>query len=283
MWMVTPLGAFSIRCSPADMRNGTLTIESKVRSDLEALMAAVLPSACPIVEVLSKSRGYMIRCGRGEIAPRLGRLDAVLLEQVLSIIHETRVGIDRHGDQLAVAGVVLDDGGEVILLGPFRIGREIDEMRAEDAGPDRIDLEDVDVAGAGREQLLVEGEPFRGRVRRRDDLDGVAGLLGPALGQALADVELLADRTARDGDGLGPGGADETDEGQQGHAGERQRACTDCGSVIHRVPPLFRPPDVFRRDGCGRIVVRPNDESLDVGSASERLLVQGQGNTTERR
>ena len=74
MWMVTPLGAFSFRCTPADLRNGTLTIESKVRSDLEALMAAVLPSACPIVEVLSKSRGYMVRCGRGEVALALATL-----------------------------------------------------------------------------------------------------------------------------------------------------------------------------------------------------------------
>jgi hypothetical protein len=74
MWMVTPLGAFSVRCSPADIRNGTLTIESKVRTDLEALAAAVLPTACPIVEVLSKSRGYMIRCGRGEVALALATL-----------------------------------------------------------------------------------------------------------------------------------------------------------------------------------------------------------------
>jgi len=74
MWMVTPLGAFGFRCTPADLRNGTLTIESKVRSDLEALVAAVLPSACPIVEVLSKSRGYMIRCGRGEVALALATL-----------------------------------------------------------------------------------------------------------------------------------------------------------------------------------------------------------------
>ena len=35
---------------------------------------SVLPSACPIVEVLSKSRGYMIRCGRGEVALALATL-----------------------------------------------------------------------------------------------------------------------------------------------------------------------------------------------------------------
>jgi hypothetical protein len=72
--MVTPLGTFSVRCTPADQRNGTLTIEAKVRTDLEGLVAAVLPSACPIVEVLSKSRGYMIRCGRGEVALALATL-----------------------------------------------------------------------------------------------------------------------------------------------------------------------------------------------------------------
>ena len=74
MWMVPPLGTFSTRCTPADQRNGTLTIEAKVRSDLEGLVAAVLPSACPIVEVLSKSRGYMIRCGRGEVALAMATL-----------------------------------------------------------------------------------------------------------------------------------------------------------------------------------------------------------------
>jgi len=68
MWMVTPLGTFAIRCTPADAAKGTLTIESKTRSDLEALITAVLPSACPIVEVLSRSRGYMTRCERGEVA-----------------------------------------------------------------------------------------------------------------------------------------------------------------------------------------------------------------------
>jgi len=74
MWMVTPLGAFSIRCTPDDLVKGTLTVESKTRSDLEALVAAVLPSACPIVEVITRPRGYMTRCGRGEVALALATL-----------------------------------------------------------------------------------------------------------------------------------------------------------------------------------------------------------------
>jgi hypothetical protein len=74
MWMVTPLGAFSVRCTRADQVNGTLTIEAKERSDLEALIAAVLPTACPIVEVISRRRGFMTRCSRGEAALALATL-----------------------------------------------------------------------------------------------------------------------------------------------------------------------------------------------------------------
>jgi len=74
MWMVTPLGAFSIRCTPEDSANGTLTVEARTRSDLEALAAAVLPSACPIVEVIARTRGYMTRSGRGEVALALATL-----------------------------------------------------------------------------------------------------------------------------------------------------------------------------------------------------------------
>ncbi len=74
MWMVTPLGAFSIRCTAADATKGTLTVESRTRSDLEALITAVLPSACPIVEVIARTRGFMTRCGRGEVALGLATL-----------------------------------------------------------------------------------------------------------------------------------------------------------------------------------------------------------------
>jgi len=97
MWLVTPLGAFSIRCTAADARKGTLSVESKVRSDLEALVAAVLPSACPIVEVLGRKRGYMIRVGRGEMALALATL-------VLDLHYEdfAEEFADQQGDERAV-------------------------------------------------------------------------------------------------------------------------------------------------------------------------------------
>jgi hypothetical protein len=43
-WLITPLGFFSIVCKPADEEQGTLTVRSCVKSDLEALRKNFLPS-----------------------------------------------------------------------------------------------------------------------------------------------------------------------------------------------------------------------------------------------
>lgn len=50
MWIITPLGFFSIVQKPGDVPTGTLTIRARVRSDLEALKAAVLPGLGKITE-----------------------------------------------------------------------------------------------------------------------------------------------------------------------------------------------------------------------------------------
>ena len=62
-----------------------------------------------------------------------------------------------------------------------------------------------------RKQLLVKRETLRGGVRRRDDLDRVAGPLSPGVHALLADLVFLAERAARDGDvhRPGAGGGDE--------------------------------------------------------------------------
>lgn len=59
MWIITPLGFFSIVQKPADEAAGTLTVRARVRSDLEALQAAVLPGLGKITE--SKSADYRFR------------------------------------------------------------------------------------------------------------------------------------------------------------------------------------------------------------------------------
>src|SRR5262249_11648333 len=50
MWLMTPLGFFSIVCKPDDKGRGTLTIRARVKSDLEALRREFLPALGPIVE-----------------------------------------------------------------------------------------------------------------------------------------------------------------------------------------------------------------------------------------
>lgn len=59
MWIITPLGFFSIVQKPSDVSAGTLTVRARVRSDLEALQAAVLPGLGKITE--SKSTDYRFR------------------------------------------------------------------------------------------------------------------------------------------------------------------------------------------------------------------------------
>lgn len=59
MWIITPLGFFSIVQKPGDAAAGTLTVRSRVRSDLDALKATVLPGLGAISE--SKSTDYRFR------------------------------------------------------------------------------------------------------------------------------------------------------------------------------------------------------------------------------
>jgi 8-oxo-dGTP pyrophosphatase MutT (NUDIX family) len=59
MWIITPLGFFSIVQKPGDAATDTLTVRARVRSDLDALQAAVLPGLGKITE--SKSTDYSFR------------------------------------------------------------------------------------------------------------------------------------------------------------------------------------------------------------------------------
>ena len=59
MWIITPLGFFSIVQKPSDLSAGTLTVRARVRSDLESLKAAVLPGLGAITE--SRSTDYRFR------------------------------------------------------------------------------------------------------------------------------------------------------------------------------------------------------------------------------
>lgn len=78
MWILTPIGFLSIVQKPGDGAVGTLTIRARVRSDLEALKAAVLPELGAIAD--SKSNDYRFRgtAPRAAVEAAMAKLTAQL-------------------------------------------------------------------------------------------------------------------------------------------------------------------------------------------------------------
>ncbi|MBX3609188.1 MAG: hypothetical protein KF871_04775 [Hydrogenophaga sp.] len=64
MWLVTPVGFFSVVQKPTDIKNKTLTVRARVRSDLETLRLQFLPELGSIRE--SRINDYRFRA----IAPQ---------------------------------------------------------------------------------------------------------------------------------------------------------------------------------------------------------------------
>jgi len=73
VWLMTPLGFFSIVRKPDDVERGTLTIRARVKSDLEALRKH-LPSLGEIVENAGTDYRYRSKAPRGDIARALGKM-----------------------------------------------------------------------------------------------------------------------------------------------------------------------------------------------------------------
>ena len=74
MWLITPVGFFSIVQKPDDRDRDTLTIRARVRSDLEALREQFLPGLGEIRE--SKTNDYRFRAvaPRSEVAQAMVKL-----------------------------------------------------------------------------------------------------------------------------------------------------------------------------------------------------------------
>ena|SRR3974390_62251 len=73
MWLITSTGFFSIVCKPGDAERGTLTIRSRVRSDLDALRE-YLPSLGAIEEGAGTDYRYRARAKRGDVAKALAKM-----------------------------------------------------------------------------------------------------------------------------------------------------------------------------------------------------------------
>jgi hypothetical protein len=78
MWLITPIGFFSIVEKPGDAKRNVLTVRARVRSDLTALKNVVLPSLGRISESLETDYRYRAKAPRGDISKATARMIADL-------------------------------------------------------------------------------------------------------------------------------------------------------------------------------------------------------------
>jgi hypothetical protein len=78
MWLITPVGFFSIVQKPTDLEAGTLTVRARVRGDLEALREHFLPGLGDISESLSNDYRFRAVAPRDEVAAALGSMIGTL-------------------------------------------------------------------------------------------------------------------------------------------------------------------------------------------------------------
>src|SRR5215813_4546390 len=74
MWLMSPVGFFSIVCKPDDIAGGTLTIRARAKADLEALRRDYLPGLGAIVEGGGTDYPYRAKGPRNEIAEAVAHL-----------------------------------------------------------------------------------------------------------------------------------------------------------------------------------------------------------------
>jgi len=68
MWLITPIGFFSVVQKPDDAEAGTLTVRARVRADLEALKRDALPGLGPISESRVNDYRFRAKAPRSEVA-----------------------------------------------------------------------------------------------------------------------------------------------------------------------------------------------------------------------
>lgn len=143
MWLITPIGFFSIVQKSGDKQNGTLTVRSRVRSDLAALKQHYLPGLGVIQE--SPDSDYRFRAVapraevsaatarmvdgldygnfKSEVAKKQGHKRAGLYHQVWDVLHKLQTDpafADKEPSADSYGGVVISGGGKVLLREPTK-------------------------------------------------------------------------------------------------------------------------------------------------------------------
>jgi 8-oxo-dGTP pyrophosphatase MutT (NUDIX family) len=78
MWLITPIGFFSIVQKSTDVASNTLTIRARVKGDLEALKATVLPGLGGITESKSTDYRYRAVAPKPQVEAAMAKLVATL-------------------------------------------------------------------------------------------------------------------------------------------------------------------------------------------------------------
>lgn len=143
MWLVTPIGFFSIVQKPGDKKNGTLTVRSRVRSDLAALKQHYLPGLGTIQE--SHDTDYRFRAVaprpevsaamarmidgldysnfKSEVAKKQGHKRASLYHQVWDVLYHLQTDpafAEKEPVAESYGGVVISGGRKVLLREPTK-------------------------------------------------------------------------------------------------------------------------------------------------------------------
>ncbi len=74
MWLLTPIGFFSIVQKPDDVTRNTLTVRARVRKDLESLRIRYLPGLGEIRESRSNDYRFRAQAPRSEISAAMTSL-----------------------------------------------------------------------------------------------------------------------------------------------------------------------------------------------------------------
>ncbi len=143
MWLITPVGFFSIVQKPGDKQNDTLTVRSRIRSDLAALRQHYLPGLGPIQE--SQDTDYRFRAVapraevsaamarmvdgldysnfKSEVAKKQGHKRASLYHQVWNVLYQLQADpafVEKEPVTDSYGGVVVSGGHKVLLREPTK-------------------------------------------------------------------------------------------------------------------------------------------------------------------
>lgn len=143
MWLITPIGFFSIVQKPGDKQTDTLTVRSRVRSDLAALKQHYLPGLGAIQESLDTDYRYRAVAPRAEVSAAMSRMvdgldysnfkvevakkqghkRASLYHQVWDVLYKLQTApdfVEKESSADSYGSVVVSGGRKVLLREPTK-------------------------------------------------------------------------------------------------------------------------------------------------------------------